>query len=38
MLKDWKYEPKKWLNTTDINNVLEQYELKYPNFKYMRHL
>ena len=35
MPEDWKYEPKKWLNTSDINNVLEQYELKHPNFKYM---
>lgn len=35
MPDSWKSEPKKWLNTSDINNVLEQYELEYPKFKYM---
>lgn len=24
-----------WLNTTNIDEVIEQYELKYPNFKYL---
>lgn len=31
----WKNEPNSWLSTTDIDKVLEQYELAYPNFKYM---
>jgi hypothetical protein len=35
MPDDWKNDPKKWLNTTDINNVMDQYELQYPKFKYM---
>lgn len=35
MPESWENEPKKWLNTTDINNVLDQYALKYPKFKYM---
>ena len=28
----WKDEPKKWLNTTDIKNVLSQYMESHPNF------
>jgi hypothetical protein len=31
----WIDNPKTWLNTTDINNVLSQYENKYLDFKYM---
>jgi len=30
----WKDKPNTWLNTTDINNVMKQYEKKYPHFKY----
>ena len=26
MPEDWKYEPNKWLNTIDIDKVMEQYE------------
>lgn len=32
--KKWKEKPNTWLNTTDINSVMKQYEIKYPNFKY----
>ena len=32
--KSWKEKPNTWLNTTDINNVMKQYEMKYPHFKY----
>jgi hypothetical protein len=35
MPREWYMEPNKWLNTTDINNVLDQYEKQYKNFKYM---
>ena len=34
MPESWQIEPYKWLNTNDINNVLQQYEVKYPKFKY----
>ena len=30
----WKNKPNTWLNTSDINNVMKQYERKYPSFKY----
>mgnify|MGYP006075008809 CR=1 FL=1 len=30
---EWNNEPNKWLNTNDILNVMEQYEMKYKNFK-----
>ena len=30
----WKEEPNTWLTTIDINKVMEQYEKKYPHFKY----
>ena len=30
----WKEKPNTWLNTTDINNVMKQYEKNYPHFKY----
>lgn len=39
-LKFYTFKPKPtktlktWLNTNDINNVLNQYQLKYPNFKF----
>ena len=32
--KEWIENPNTWLTTTDINNVMEQYEKKYPHFKY----
>lgn len=32
--RGWKEKPNTWLNTTDINSVMKQYEIKYPNFKY----
>ena len=32
--KTWESNPKTWLNTTDINNVMKQYEMKFPHFKY----
>ena len=32
--KPWIKNPTTWLNTTDINNVMFQYEKKYPHFKY----
>lgn len=35
MPEDWNTEPNKWLNTVNINNVLDQYALQYPKFKYM---
>lgn len=35
MPEKWKNEPNAWLSTSDIDKVLEQYELAYPNFKYM---
>lgn len=31
---DWYSDPNKWLNTNDINKVLNQYEKYYKNFKY----
>ena len=30
----WYSEPNKWLNTSDIDNVLDRYEEKYEKFKY----
>ena len=35
MPKEWYKNPNTWLNTTDIDNVMEQYEKKYPRFKYL---
>ena len=32
--KEWNQNPNTWLTTTDIDNVMEQYEDKYPHFKY----
>lgn len=34
MPESWKREPNKWLNTLDIDSVMEQYELAFPHFKY----
>ena len=31
---NWNNNANTWLNTTDINNVMRQYEKKYPYFKY----
>ena len=31
---EWKEKPNTWLNTNDIDNVMFQYEVKYPHFKY----
>ena len=31
----WVKNETEWLNTNDINNVMEQYEIKYPDFKFM---
>ena len=31
----WVKNETEWLNTNDINNVIEQYEIKYPDFKFM---
>ena len=33
--KEWIDNPRAWLSTLDINYVLLQYQLKYPNFQYM---
>ena len=35
MPDSWKKNPKEWLNTTDINNVMKQYENKYKYFIYL---
>ena len=35
MPKDWKKDPKAWLSTTDIREVLLQYEFKYPEFEFL---
>ncbi len=32
---EWNKNPNSWLSTDDINNVMEQYQNKYPKFKYM---
>lgn len=32
--KEWGKNPNTWLTTTDINQVMKQYEIKYPYFKY----
>lgn len=31
----WKKDPNTWLNSIDINNIMHQYEAKYPNFKFI---
>lgn len=33
--KEWKLNPREWLNTNDIDNVMGQYEKKYPSFKFL---
>jgi len=35
MPDNWKNNLDEWLSTLDINDVMEQYEDKYPNFKFM---
>lgn len=35
MPESWKKDMNEWLSTLDINAVMEQYEDKYPNFKFM---
>jgi len=32
--KGWIKEPNMWLNTSDIDNVLNRYQKRYPEFKY----
>ena len=32
---DWKSDPDKWLNSLDIENVMNQYEEAYPEFEFM---
>jgi len=34
MPEEWESKPNKWLNTFDIDNVLDQYENEYQTFKY----
>ena len=34
MPDSWRQKPEEWLNTTDIDNVLKQYETAYKNFHY----
>ena len=31
----WKKNPNEWLNSIDLNNVMHQYEQKYPEFKFI---
>jgi hypothetical protein len=35
MPTEWEKNPNTWLNTSDIDNVMEQYEKKYPNFNFL---
>jgi hypothetical protein len=35
MPQSWENNKTQWLNTNDINNVMNQYEEKYPDFKYL---
>ena len=35
MPKEWEKNPFEWLSTTDIKNVMKQYEKKYPSFLFM---
>lgn len=35
MPEEWKKNPNTWLNTSDIDNVMKQYEKKYPNFNFL---
>lgn len=35
MPKTWDNKPTEWLNTLDIRDVMNQYEIKYPNFEFI---
>jgi len=35
MPKKWEDRPTEWLNTLDIRDVMNQYEVKYPNFEFI---
>tara|TARA_Y100000389_G_scaffold17772_2_gene15519 strand:- start:16892 stop:17782 length:891 start_codon:yes stop_codon:yes gene_type:complete len=34
-IANWKRDPQKWLNTTDIENVLKQYEEVFPSYYFL---
>lgn len=35
MPKKWEANPREWLNTIDIRNVMNQYEVKHPDFEFI---
>jgi hypothetical protein len=35
MPKNWSENPREWLNTIDIRDVMNQYEIKYPAFEFI---
>ena len=35
MPKSWSENPREWLNTIDIRDVMNQYEIKYPEFEFI---
>ena len=35
MPKKWSENPREWLNTIDIRDVMNQYEIKYPSFEFI---
>ena len=35
MPKTWNENPREWLNTIDIRDVMNQYEIKYPDFEFI---
>ena len=35
MPKTWSKNPREWLNTIDIRDVMNQYEIKYPEFEFI---
>jgi hypothetical protein len=35
MPKKWESNPREWLNTIDIRNVMNQYEVKHPDFEFI---
>lgn len=35
MPKTWSENPREWLNTIDIRDVMNQYEIKYPTFEFI---
>ena len=35
MPKSWSENPREWLNTIDIRDVMNQYEIKYPAFEFI---